>query len=49
METDNNTKTNSERSIDEKLVGGTEAVEAAGLPPDPDAHLSAQEKAAIVS
>lgn len=40
-------RTESERSDDEKGVRGT--VEAVDMPIDPDAHLSAAERASIVS
>lgn len=50
MDNKSHNRTDSERSDDEKQVGSPVVTEApAGLPEDPDAHLSAEEKAAIVS
>lgn len=42
-------RTESDRSEDEKVVGPMESVEFVEELPDPDAHLSAAERAAIVS
>jgi hypothetical protein len=52
METKQDVKHDADRSSEEKVSEGN--IEAphpyvADLPPDPDAHLSAQERAAIVS
>ena len=43
------TRTESDRSEDEKVVGPMESVQFVEELPDPDAHLSAAERAAIVS
>lgn len=49
MESKNHQKTESDKSEDEKAIGGGFTdVQDLDLPADPDAHLSPQERAAIV-
>jgi hypothetical protein len=49
MELKSHLRSESDRSDDEKVIGGGfTSVEAINLPSDPDAHLSPEERAAIV-